>query len=237
MRLKTIAKLIILLFVFLVILSGIRTCSRSISTSTTTYVPPPQVPQVPQQQTAPQQQTTVQPLSIQPLVVDEKIRELVKGAVLDIYNVPCSPGDTLPPSPVYTGLWKETDIEKLSFIRIAPNTVFSRCTLMRLRFFYYAGVNGIYTFAIRSSGAEAYRSMRINSVQVISLTRNREATGQVTLSTGWYEVDIRFYFNRDEYPYWYGYRLLQKRPNDNQMVVMSKDDIYVTRTDAERLQR
>jgi len=246
MKIGTIAKVLVFLFVILVVLSVISAVTDSMRQTYRAAQPPTQGQQPqPSAQTPaqPQPQIPAQaglPTMIAPVTVVEKeaLELQAGGGVLDVYNVSCDMSDVIPPAPVHSGFFSDADVSSIEFSRFSPATVFTQCRLLRLQFFYHIGAEGIYSFALTLRGGKRATagSVRLNGIQVIPLISEEKTFAQTSLKEGWYKVDFRLYVNSKIYPYSSGYALHVKKPG-SEMTTIAKDEMFIRKADFEKLSK
>lgn len=236
MKASTIAKILIVLFVVMVVFSGMRACARSARVIT----PTPQAIIVPQQGTTATvasetaQQVTVQIPSIEPLqdMVPERVKKLQHGAILEMYDSPSTDSDVLPSMFFYSEAgYNETDVSSLYPRQFTKNLVLvGNSIIFRMRFLYYAKTEGTYIFAAKTWQKDYTRNkiaVKINGVQVGQLSRG-ETSGTVNLKVGYYDIDVRIILT-DISGKWdeaHGYRMLLKQPHDAELKVLEKTELY-----------
>ncbi|GEM_PF-6268197 len=242
MRIGTIAKVLVFLFVILVVLSVISAVTDSMRQTYRAAQPPVTAqqsqPLAPPTQTQPAQAGL--PTMIAPVTVVEKeaLELQAGGGVLDVYNVSCDMSDVIPPAPVHSGFFSDADVSSIEFSRFSPATVFTQCRLLRLQFFYHIGAEGIYSFALTLRGGKRATagSVRLNGIQVIPLISEEKTFAQTSLKEGWYKVDFRLYVNSKIYPYSSGYALHVKKPG-SEMTTIAKDEMFIRKADFEKLSK
>lgn len=172
--------------------------------------------------------STIAPREIQPVVIEAAKTELVKGAAeMDVYNVECQMDDNLPAEPVYQGTWLDFDTKHINYQKKVKKSVFSRCTLGNFRFFYKAPADGNYTFGINQYGSNAGLSWRVNGVLLFPVKFWTVGTETARLKKdGFYDMDIRLWDEGGSGRDVAGMTLMVKAPGQNEMHILTKDEIY-----------
>lgn len=236
MRLKTVAKVLLIIFAVLMIVSFIRSCASVVPDRPARVVVPAPTTQpatsgaqagpaqLPQGQ-APAAPTPAQIPVITPLPIKaEQVSALKKGMILEIYDAGCGTSDLYPPTAVFTlDGYMETEVERFSISKLSPSTrLNSDCALARMHFLIYAREAGNYILGLTDLG-DNYGSLRVNGVQAVAFGKGG-GTGTVMLQQGYYDIDARILldFSRYRRPY----RLSIKRPSEKELQVLSKEDLY-----------
>jgi len=246
---KTMAKVLILIMICIVLLQACSGFMSSVKKSSpqqqSTQVYQPQVQEVqpqtvPRTQAQPQTQSpAVSTQAFKPVIVGDLTNpEVIRGnAVLNVYNIPdCSRSDTLPLQPVYTALFNSMDVDNLLYSRLIKTAPFTSCTIAQLKWLYYAPTDGVYIFGVKLNGYTGMDSLRLNGSQIIAFNSNAVSTSEIKLIKGWYDVDFRFR-KHAQYDWPYGFTIMIKTPGDTQMNVITTDELFVFKADADRLKK
>lgn len=178
------------------------------------------------------QGSAIAPREIQPVIIEAGKTELIKGmAALEVYNVDCGMDDNLPVEPVYKGTWRDFDTKKINYQKKVKKGMFSACTLGNFNFFYKAPADGFYTFGVNQYGKDAGLSWRVNGVLLFPIKFWDVGTETVRLKKdGYYDMDVRVWDKGGNGGSVAGMTLMVKAPGENEMHILTKDEIYQGRT-------
>lgn len=247
---KIILLLFFALFMIVIFSAAIRTCNRA---SAPTQLPvssnqdiirqlqqraqqpadpaPQQVqPQAPQQ--AASVGSAIKAMVISPSIIDEKAIALERGkGELNVYNVDCnSQDDALPENSIFRTTWEDFDTSNVNYWKKSPKTTFTTCTLGAFKLYFKAPEDGVYIIGLRMINKHSRASLRINGVQIFGMGLHWSGTEQVRLQKdGYYEFDFRFWKNDGDYTGAKGFAILLKYPSENEMHVITKDEIFMAR--------
>lgn len=253
---KIILLLFFALFMIVIFSAAIRTCNRAsaptqlpVSSNQDIIQQLQQRAQQPMQPTpqqvqpqAPQQEapvgSAIKAMVINPSIIDEKAIALERGkGELNVHNVGCnSKDDVLPESSIFRTAWEDFDTNEVNYWKKSPKTTFTTCTLGAFKLYFKAPEDGVYIIGLRMTNNEDFgwkysrASLRINGVQIFGMGFYSSATEQVRLQKdGYYEFDFRFWKNDDSYTGKKGFAILLKYPSENEMHVITKDEIFMAR--------